>query len=144
MQSETSSFAALINGVGSGGTWGAGDIIKNTLSTGNPNFYLIGYEWWNSFVFQFDISITVTSSWFGGAFNYIDDNNYYSVRIREDADTIVIMRTLNGSAVTIYQEVLDSIVISTAYTIKIIYSAGRIDLFWGNKHLTTIYDYNIL
>ena len=149
LQEETSTFASLVNGNDEVGTWGTvGSGIGVTVDSGT-NIYTIGYEWWNSFVFESDIQFSSlgTTRYGGFFFNYIDSSNYYRLKFYYDTtpiNKIELQKQVNSVWTTLNTTNINQIVAGIDYNLKIIYSNGRIDVFFDSNHKFTVYDYDIL
>ena len=85
LQTETSTFASLINGSAKVGTWATvGSGFGVTVDSGK-NKYTIGYEWWNSVEIEADITLGNTGEYIGLIINHVDGSNWYNLRIFNNA-----------------------------------------------------------
>ena len=144
LQPETSTFGSLINGVAEVGTWGTigsgfGCTVDDTV-----NIYSIGYEWWNSIDFKATITLVtgMSNEQAGLLINYIDPSNYYMLATEYD-NTWTVWKQVSGVWTQLFSHPF-TFVQDIPYDARVIYSAGKFDLFVENIHIGTIYDYDIL
>jgi hypothetical protein len=147
LQTKTSTFASLVNGSADNGTWGTvGSGFGCTVDAGT-NTYQIGYEWWNSIIVETDITLEASGTEYVGILlNWVDINNHYQFYISNDqgVGNVTFHRALASVTTTLFKHNFDTnLTNGSTYNIKCVSSAGRFDLFFDNKHLGTIYDYDV-
>lgn len=134
--------------IGTGGTptWTNDSGYFSCTADAGDNFYLFGYNWWNSVIIETDIKLTsLSNEYVGLMINFVDISNYYRIYIGTTEGYIELQKRVDGTYTIIASTTdIGAYDTDTQYNVKCIYSAGRFDVFLQNKHIFTVYDYDIL
>ncbi|KKM70650.1 hypothetical protein LCGC14_1438600, partial [marine sediment metagenome] len=130
------------------GTWSSNPIRCTADGGSEINRFTQGTEAHSNNEMSVDILLnTLVNEEVGLLVNYLNIDNYVKYSLFTDPVERVELSVIERGVETILF-VSDSLPISMTTTnkinLKIIYAAGRYDLFYDNIHLTTIYDYTIV